>query len=95
MQDGSGEGGAANTERETEESKYPLKTTLAAVSALVKNTTTIGSHVRDGERWDLEREKLVQQIEAANQKVSKVASEAGLSPEVEKSIREALMEIKL
>jgi hypothetical protein len=76
--------------------KVPNKAALAAVTALVKNTATIGHHVIDTERWDLDRDiKLAQQIEAANQKVSKVATEAGLSPEVEKTIRAALMEIKL
>ncbi len=74
----------------------PSRLALAAVTALVKNTATIGHHVREGERWDLERElKLVQQIDVATQKVSEVAIEAGLSPEVEGAIRAALIEIKL
>ena len=76
--------------------QYPNRAALAAVTALVKNTAAIGHHVIEGEKWDLDRDlKLAQQIEAANQKVSKVASEAGLSPAVEETIRAALMEIKL
>ena len=73
----------------------PNKAALVAVSTLVKNTALIGHHVIEGEKWDLDRDiKLIRQIEAADQKVAKVATEAGLSPEVEKSIRDALMEIK-
>jgi hypothetical protein len=74
----------------------PTKAALAAVTALVKNTTAIGHHVIETEKWDLDRDlKLAQQIQIAEQKVSKVASEAGISPEVEKTIRDALMEIKV
>ena len=52
--------------------------------------------MREGEKWELDRDfKLSEQIERASLKVSKVATEAGLSPQVEKSIRAALMEIKL
>jgi|HubBroStandDraft_1064217.scaffolds.fasta_scaffold38566_5 hypothetical protein len=73
----------------------PNKAAIAAVSALVKNTAAIGHHVIEAEKWDLDRDlKLAQAIQEAEQKVSKVANEAGLSPEVEKSIRDALMEIK-
>lgn len=76
--------------------KTPNKAALAALSVLVKNTKEIGEHVTDSQRWDLERDsKLARQIEAASQKVSKVASEGGLSPEAEATIRAALMEIKL
>ncbi len=84
-----------STDPETGKSRYPLKLALAAVSVLTKNTTAIGEHVRHGEQWEIEREELWQKLEAASQKVSKVAREAGLSPEVEKSIRDALLEIKL
>lgn len=77
-------------------SKYPTKAALAAVTALVKNTAVIGHHVIDTDKWDLERDlKLAQQIDVASQKVSKVASEGGLTPEAERTIRAALMEIKL
>jgi hypothetical protein len=73
----------------------PNRAAMAAVSALVKNTATIGHHVIETEKWDLDRDlKLAQAIREAEQRVAKVANEAGLSPEVEKSIREALMEIK-
>jgi uncharacterized protein DUF3486 len=73
----------------------PNKAAIAAVSALVKNTAAIGHHVIETGKWDLDRDlKLAQRIQEAEQKVSKVANEAGLSPEVEKSIRDALMEIK-
>jgi hypothetical protein len=75
--------------------KRPNQAALAAVSALVKNTAAIGHHVIETGKWDLDRDlKLAQRIQEAEQKVSKVANEAGLSPEVEKSIRDALMEIK-
>ena len=75
--------------------KEPNKAALTAVTAMVRNTATIGHHVLEFEKWDLERDlKLTQQIQIAEQKVAKVANEAGLSPEVEKSIRDALMEIK-
>jgi hypothetical protein len=73
----------------------PNKAALAAVSALVKNTTVIGHHVIETDKWDLDREiKLAQLVKTAEEKVSRIASEAGLSPEVEKTIRAALMEIK-
>jgi Bacteriophage Mu, Gp27 len=87
--------GEAGSDPGTGQPKYPIKMVLAAISTLVKNTTTIGDQLIKGERWDLDRDlKLIQLIEAASRKVSKVASEAGLSPEVEQSIRAALMEIK-
>ena len=74
----------------------PNKAALAAVSTLVKNTTVIGQHVIETDKWGIEREiKLAQLVKIAEEKVSKIASEAGLSPEVEKTIRDALMEIKV
>ncbi len=74
----------------------PTRAALVAVTALVKNTTTIGHHVIETEKWGLDRDlKLAQQIQVAEQKVSKVAREAGISPEVEQTIRDALMEIKV
>ncbi len=77
------------------ESKYPPQFVLAAMSALTKNTTAIGAHVREVEHWDIEREELLRRLDTATQKVAKVAREAGLSPAAEKKIRAAMMEIKL
>ena len=75
--------------------EQPNPAALVAVTMLAKNTAAIGHHVIEFEKWDLERDlKLARQIEVAEQKVSKVVDEAGLSPEVEKNIRAALMEIK-
>jgi hypothetical protein len=80
----------------TQARRMPSKAALTAVAALIKGTAVIGHHVREGEKWDLERDiKLSEQIEAANQKVVKVVREGGLSPEAEEKIRNALMEIKL
>ncbi len=76
------------------EAKYPPQFVLAAMTTLTKSTTAIGTHVREGEMWDIEREELLRRLDTATQKVAKVAREAGLSPQVEKKIRAALMEIK-
>ena len=94
-QDGTADRDGAAAEEDQLMPQGPNRAAMAAVSALVKNTATIGHHVIETEKWDLDRDlKLAQAIREAEQKVAKVANEAGLSPEVEKSIRNALMEIK-
>jgi hypothetical protein len=77
------------------ESKYPLKLMAVVMSAMTRNTTEIGTHLRAQEKWELQREELIQKIEAASRTVSKLATEAGLSRAAEEKIRAALMEIKL
>jgi hypothetical protein len=93
-QPGADKEGTPPPESAVAEFRFPLKMGLAAISALVKNTTAIGAHVRDTERWEIERDTLLSKIDEATHKVTKVASEAGLSPELEKTIRDALMEIR-
>jgi hypothetical protein len=90
-------GGSSETESEDDlTTERPNKAALAAVSLMVKNTTAIGQHVIETDKWDIEREiRLAQLVKIADEKVCKIASEAGLSPEVEKTIRDALMEIKV
>ncbi|HLI78346.1 MAG TPA: phage protein Gp27 family protein [Candidatus Binataceae bacterium] len=76
--------------------RRPHSAAVSALSALVRNTAMIGRHVMDTDKWDLDRQiKVAQLVKIADQKVTKIASEAGLSPEVEKTIRDALMEIKV
>jgi hypothetical protein len=89
-----GKQGNTGSGGEIKESKYPSKGGLAAVSVLVKSTTAIGTHVREGQKWEIDREELLRKVAEATQKVSKLANEAGLSPAAEKAIRAAMLEIK-
>jgi hypothetical protein len=69
---------------------------IAAVAALGKVTATVSKAVIEFERWrDELRKRVNQKVAATAIAVADVAHEAGLSPEVEKTIRDALMEIKV
>jgi hypothetical protein len=80
----------------TPESKYPNKVELAAVTALGRTIAIVSKATIEAKRWrEQMRAKLEEKIAVTTEKVSDAAREAGLSPEVEKTIREALMEIKV
>ena len=69
---------------------------IAAVTALGKVTATVSRAVIEFERWrDELRAQVNEKVAATRIAVRDAAREAGLSPEVEKTIRDALMEIKV
>ena len=94
---------AANEEdQETEagiaavETKFPNKVELAAVTALGKTTAIVSKALIELERWrEKLRDKVNRKIEATSARICDATREAGLSPEVEKTIRDALLEIKV
>ena len=80
----------------TLEPKFPNKVELAAITALGRTIAIVSKAIIEAKRWrEQMRAKLEQKIAVTTEKVSAAAREAGLSPEVEKTIRDALMEIKV
>lgn len=77
-------------------SKFPSRIELVAATSLGKIVATVNKALIDWKKWREEaREKIERKVAATSARVCEVASEAGLSPEAEKCIRDALMEIKL
>ena len=84
--------GPKNTRNNTAADKLKI----SAVNALGKTTALVGKAIFEVQilREEL-RDKLNEKIAATTARVSDAARDAGISPEVEKTIRDALMEIKV
>jgi hypothetical protein len=96
LEDGAAPGPEVPAEETEASAKYPTKVELAAVTALGKIVATINKAQIEWKKWrDQAREKLQEKVAATSARVSEMAREGGLSPEVEDSIRAALTEIKL
>jgi len=75
---------------------FPNRIDLVAVTSLGKIVATVNKALTEWRKWRADaREKLDAKIAATGARVSEAASAGGLSAAAEKSIRDALMEIKL
>jgi Protein of unknown function (DUF3486) len=76
--------------------KPPTRLELAAIDALGKTVATVSKANLELKRWrEQMREKIERKVAATNARVSQAAREGGLSRAAEKTIRQALLEIKL